>query len=282
MLDAYKELMPVVYGEKAIKLLYTNTDVKISGKICFSMHWHDRMEILYVLSGSLEIHTEEGHDTVLPGQVAVFEPRQLHGGFSGSEGVVYYTIMFDVEKFCNGTMASEKYLVPICENKVSFQRVIDDERLSKTMDKLVETLKSREENASLLAIGALYESIGILYQYRDKTARIIHKPDKGFGDILEYVNEHYGEKISTKDISDKFGYNETYFSRRFKEITGLTFSKYIQALRMERAQKLLRSTKDEIGVIAWKCGYTDISYFSNCFKKNFGYNPTEFRGKTED
>ena len=37
------------------------------------------------------------------------------------------------------------------------------------------------------------------------------------------------------------------------------------------------SAKEEIGNIAWECGFSDISYFSNCFKKQFGVTPTEFR-----
>ena len=48
---------------------------------------------------------------------------------------------------------------------------------------------------------------------------------------------------------------------------------------MEMAQKLLQSTDEEIGGIAWKCGYADVCYFSNCFKKHSGYSPTEFRRK---
>lgn len=101
--------------------------------------------------------------------------------------------------------------------------------------------------------------------------------DKAFGAILEYVNEHYTEKLSLEQISNRFGYNETYFCRRFKQITGFTFCNYIQILRIEKAQQLLSRTSEEIGVIAWKCGYEDISYFSNCFKKKVGYSPTEFR-----
>ncbi len=279
MLDAFKELKPVVYGENAIKHLYV--EQKMPERSCFLMHWHDRMELLCVVSGSLELHTEEGHYRVFPGQVAVVGPRQMHGGFAGSEGVVYHTIMFDVEKFCNATIASDKYLLPICENKIGFQKIVENAHLLKTMNRLVEILKSRGETNPLLAIGILYEIIGILYEYCDKSVKIIHKQEKGFSTILEYVNEHYAEKISSKDISNKFGYNETYFCRRFKEITGLTFSKYIQALRMECAQKLLKNTTDEIGIIAWKCGYGDVSYFSNCFKKHFGYSPTGFRRKNE-
>ena len=95
----------------------------------------------------------------------------------------------------------------------------------------------------------------------------------GLGNILAYA---VGPSLGL-EVSEKFGYNETYFCRRFKEITGLTFTGYLLALRMERAQKLLMETQEEIGTIAWKCGYADVSYFSHCFKKQFGVSPMGFR-----
>ena len=47
MIDGYKELTPVIYGENAIKYLYTEQK-KAEGEICFLLHWHDRMELTYV------------------------------------------------------------------------------------------------------------------------------------------------------------------------------------------------------------------------------------------
>ena len=280
MLDAYKELKPVVYGENAIKHLYWNTTN--SGMPCFLMHWHDRMELLYVISGSLELHTQEGHYTVTSGQLVVIPPRQMHGGFVGKDGVYYHTIMFDVEKFCNETIASGKYLVPICESRINFQRIIENSSIQESMERLLKSLEEKEDINPLLPIGILYEIIGQLYNFCDTIVSNSYKQEHSFTPILEYVNAHYTEKITSKDISSRFGYNETYFCRRFKEITGLTFSKYTQALRMEYAQKLLKRTRDDINIIAWNCGYPDVSYFSNCFKKHFGYSPTQFRNAIED
>lgn len=278
MLDGYKELTPVVYGENAIKHLYFK-DEKKPGKVCFRMHWHERMEVLRVCSGSLEVHTEEDEFCVLPGQVAVLGPCQKHAGIAGGEGVAYHAIMFDVENFCNGTMASEKYLVPICKNKVEFRTVIKDERLTAVVDKLVDMLMMANGRNPLLEVGAVYELLGLLYQYKDERVHIMERSVKGFSAILEYVNEHYVEKITSKTVSGMFGYNETYFCRRFSEVTGMTLNRYILALRMELAQKLLKNSKDEISIVAWKCGYSDVSYFSNRFKLFTGCSPTEFRGK---
>ena len=273
MLDAYKELTPVIYGENAVKHLYSER--RTPGELCFAMHWHDRMELLYVLSGSLELHAQEGKYTVPAGQTAVAAPRQLHGGFAGREGVVYHVFMFDVEKFCNATIAAQKYLVPICEGKTGFLRVIDD-GMREAETRLLAALEDRE-NHPLLVIGIIYELLGILYRFRNEDIRGLLKQNQAFSEILKYVNDRFTGKLSPKEVSARFGYNETYFCRRFKEITGLTFTGYLLALRMECAQKLLTETQEEIGTIAWKCGYADVSYFSHCFKKQYGVSPMGFR-----
>lgn len=86
----------------------------------------------------------------------------------------------------------------------------------------------------------------------------------------------YG-KLSPAALSAQFGYHEAYFCRRFRELTGITFSEYVRALRMEYAQKLLKESEDEVGTVAWKCGYPDGSYFTREFRKMYGFTPSQFR-----
>ena len=145
MLDGYKELTPVVYGENGVKYLYAAR--KTPGELCFALHWHDRIELLCVERGSLRLNTAEGHEELCPGQVAVIGSRQLHGGIAGRDGVVYHTIMFDVEKLCNGTLASEKYLLPLCRNEVAFRRIVSDKQLLEAIYRLVGARRKRTRRA---------------------------------------------------------------------------------------------------------------------------------------
>lgn len=276
MLDAYKELVPVVYGESSIKLLCGR--IEGADRMCFGMHWHDRMEMNLVISGSMMFHSDDGHYEVMPGQVAVSAPRKMHGGIAGAEGVEYHTVMFDVEKFCNSTPASEKYLTPILKGEIIFPRVIEDMCLQNTIEQLIQTAENRSAYNPLQAEGKIYEIMGILSRYGVISTKAVSETDNRFHEIIKYVNDNFMDRITPKNISQRFGYNETYFCRRFKTATGFTFTKYVQALRMETAIKLLKEGKEEIRYIAWKCGYEDVSYFSNSFKRHFGFRPSEIYG----
>ena len=127
MIDGYKELTPVIYGENAIKYLYTEQK-KAEGEICFLLHWHDRMELTYVTKGTLRFVTEGEEFLVSAGELAVAGPGQMHGGFAVSEKVCYHTVMFDVERFYNGTAASEKYLRSLGNGELTFVEKIAGER----------------------------------------------------------------------------------------------------------------------------------------------------------
>ncbi len=274
MVHAYKELAPVLYGDNGIKL---NQFTFRANEMCFLAHWHNRIELLLLTSGSLEVHLDNEHFTALPGEAVVIMPSTVHCGFSGESGVSYYVIEIDIEKFRNETTASGRYLTPILEQIVTFEALIRHPEIISSMRELVDSLPKESSHNSLYAIGKVYEMISLLYEHCMICSSQPKDLDERFGKVLEYINSHYTENISAKDISKKYGYDKTYFCRRFKEATGITTTSYIRILRLELAQKLLRETKENISNISWKCGYADTHYFSNCFKRHFGVTPTEFR-----
>jgi len=132
-------------------------------------------------------------------------------------------------------------------------------------------------NHPLQVIGELYDLIGLLYKncvIRDINAL---PTQKGFDQAVSYINDHYTEDISSASLSEMFGYDESYFCRKFKKQTGLTVMKYIQILRIEKARKLLTETNLPIQTISRQCGFSDTAYFTNRFKSICHMTPTQLR-----
>ena len=237
MIDHYKELTPVIYDETAIS--YLHMVVPEQGDVAFPMHWHDRMELQTVANGTLLLYTESGRFTVTEGQTVVIGPRQLHGGFSGSNEMSFDVFMFDVETFRNGSAASEKYLTPLCRDQVFFRNVADDAELSRTLARLKDILTADAQKRPLEAIGCIYEVLGILFRHPVSERRTSRGQLGRFREILDYLELHYMDTLTLKTVGDVFGYNQTYLCRRFHETTGMTFGQYVTALRMEKAQNML-------------------------------------------
>lgn len=278
MLDQYKELGTVRYGESGIRCLY---GIKAAKKEpAFLPHWHDRMELLVVEQGSIELYLDEIPTTLGPGQLGIVPPHVLHGGICQETDTVFHALMFEVERFENGTGASEKWLRSLIQGKLRFPNVTDNRKAVEQAQSLAEYLH-RPEGSGLEAVGQLYMLLGSLCHLSTPVSRTAPARTESLRSVLDYMDAHFTEPLTVRDISREFSYNETYFCRRFKKATGLTVMEYIRILRLELAEKLLRTETCEIRDIAWRCGFSDESYFSRAFRLYSGNTPGEYRRKNK-
>lgn len=111
----------------------------------------------------------------------------------------------------------------------------------------------------------------------DKTASQANKQKQYVDLAVEYIRNNYNKKISLKDIAYRSMLSKSLFSQIFKEITGMSFLKYLQNVRVERACGLLKDTDDSIYSIAIESGFDDLKFFYTVFKKITGVTPGEYR-----
>ena len=90
----------------------------------------------------------------------------------------------------------------------------------------------------------------------------------------EYIESKYDNNaLSISDISESLCVNQTYLRKMFKAEMDMTLTEYITSFRMQEAKKLLTTTDEKLSAIAEMVGYSDVSYFSNVFKKFYGQSP---------
>ncbi len=94
---------------------------------------------------------------------------------------------------------------------------------------------------------------------------------------VEFIETHYTEALCLEDVAKAVYLSPYYFSRLFKEKTGLTFPEYINRLRISKAKILMLKQTLSIGQIAEQVGYSDQSYFAKVFKEFEGRLPREYR-----
>lgn len=277
-LDLYKELRAVVYGETDIKIIHFGP--LTAEKYCFGPHWHNRIELIRVLKGSLKILIKDEYKTLKCGELAIICPCHLHEGVAVEDGTEYNVVMFDIEEFYNSTAASLNFLKPIAENTVIFDPITDIPEIISAVDSIVEMQYATPKVNTLKIHSKLFELLSLLYDNCNPEIKVQNPSEEKFNAVIEYANLHFTEKITTRSLSEMFGYDEAYFCRKFKKITGITAVKYINILRLEKAQHLLKKESSEIAIIASKCGFTDTSYFAQSFHSHYGMSPTEFRKKS--
>ena len=95
--------------------------------------------------------------------------------------------------------------------------------------------------------------------------------------MLQYLHTSFDGKITLKGVAEKFHFTPSYLSRRFHDVVGVTFVKYVKRLRLEYAAGLLLSTDAEITVISYEAGFSSPSSFANDFRAVYGVSPTKYR-----
>lgn len=269
-MQAFKEVTPVQYDDSGVCVL---TDFIFRPlETCLTVHWHDRMELLLIREGSLDFYlNEQLVGTAHAGEIAIAAPRQPHAAIAGSEGVVYDAVMFEADTFLNAAPAAADFLRPLLEGRME-QRPV-----STTLWEAADAVARLSEPQPLRAIGHIYHLLAAMMESCVVGIRPAGAADQRFREITAYVDDHYTETLTTALLSERFGYDEAYFCRRFKKATGLTVLRYIEVLRLEMAQRLLLETDTEVSRIAAQCGFGDVCYFSHRFHRHVGMAPSVFR-----
>ncbi|MEO8205195.1 MAG: helix-turn-helix domain-containing protein [Chthoniobacterales bacterium] len=121
--------------------------------------------------------------------------------------------------------------------------------------------------ANALELAILW--INSVNQHRDLDERIRKATD--------LMAERLQTSVSLQSLAHDCGLSVSRLAHLFTEQMGVTPAKYLEAIRLQRAVQLLRSTSLSITEIAAETGYVNAFYFSNRFKKEFGKSPSDFR-----
>lgn len=95
--------------------------------------------------------------------------------------------------------------------------------------------------------------------------------------IQSFIDAHYAEDLSLSYLAQKFYLSQAYLSVLFSKSMGITFSDYLEKVRMENAAALLRTSHRNISQISEAVGYKSSRYFCRMFKKYYDCTPTEYR-----
>lgn len=104
------------------------------------------------------------------------------------------------------------------------------------------------------------------------------KPNEIVALVEMYFQKNFRKCISIKEIADNLNFSIDYLSHIYKEFTGQSPTKYLIALRMNEAKRLLSANNNlSVKAIGKLVGYDDQYYFSKLFKKVTGFYPSEYK-----
>lgn len=256
----------------------------------FPLHWHEEMEIIYVIEGNINITIQNNEYTVHKNEIALIAPESIHSiRQHNDEPAVYFNILFRFSMLSGGEEAicKKKYLDPIYERKFIMPEYLDDSNPIKSeLEPLINNLTdinwpdgNKNEfliKARLLEIMHIIKNHCKKAQGDEKNANEVNRKIKK---SLIYLETNYHENITIAQIAKVSNFSESYFSKLFRQLTGSSFTRYLKDYRLERAAQMLRNSDSRVSDVAFLVGFNNLSYFTRAFKTKYKINPKAYKEK---
>lgn len=258
-------------------------------------HRHDFVEVMFLLSGSGINRIDDLSFPVIAGDLFIIPRGAVHGLNSGS-GLEFYNLMFSPSLFtprelelfrehpdyrllfepARGTPPQKWALTP----------AVSDE-LRHLCEQLVQELQTTRPGALLGAKAYLTLLINAVCRVREAerrtpavTASDCNTPP--LTRLIEYINRHYMEPFDREKAARAAGISLHYLGEFFTRKTGVTPVHYLNLLRIEKAQQLLRTHPAlPVSEVAIRCGFADSSYFTRIFRQSTGHTPRQDRERSK-
>lgn len=104
-----------------------------------------------------------------------------------------------------------------------------------------------------------------------------HFPDKYVNAVTDYINRNYALPLTLEELSEIANMSKQGLILAFKRSMGKTPIEYLNYIRLQNSKELLKNTDNSVGEISELCGFSNVYYFSNIFKKHIGISPNMFR-----
>lgn len=244
-------------------------------------HYHHFYELFYLAAGRCRVFIDHSLYHLEAGDMVLIAPMTIHhtryGIAKESERIAlsfHEKYLVQMEKEYGGRIREEMF----CGGKLS----IDPGRriyLENLFQKIQVEQETRDGFSNLLQKGYLNELFAFLARCGRESIQV-EPTDVAEAEIQEaarYIYHHFAELLALNEVAERVHMTPTYFSRKFKRVTGIGYKEYLNHVRLKEAARLLLETELSVTEIALACGFSDGNYFGDLFKKEKGISPRMYR-----
>ncbi len=290
--------MQDIYEEKDETQL---EDYEIVYQICdhpiliTSPHYHNVIEIIYVLEGECVITISDTKYTVNPGEMVLINSKEVHSVNITDYGIHrLFAVKFLPETICSDSQSlmELKYVIPYIMSFSNFKThytkdEVENSDIKECIDNIIREDRERKYaykfairiNISQLFLDLIRKVNTIVPIEEEEIKESIRNE---FSYIFHYISTNCTEKLTSTQVAKKFGLRQSDFSSYFKKLTGKSFNEYLNYVRVCKAKRMLISSDKNITEIAFSVGFSNASYFINCFKMQMGITPAGFKQLYQD
>ncbi|MGX4600014.1 AraC family transcriptional regulator [Faecalimicrobium sp. JNUCC 81] len=254
-------------------------------------HWHEELQFCIVTKGTVSFNIEGDIVILSEGEGLFINSQQLHSA-KNYKDIDSSFICFDFHPNLiygfTGSIINIKYVRPYVGNSMVKYCILksDTKWKSDILKDLLEIHKEYTKKNSGFELQILISLLNI-WNSLIKNCLILYHDDKNINDssrlkkIINYIHNHYMEKINLKDISGQVNLSNSACCREFKKHMNCSIFEYITNYRLIVSENLLITTNESITNIAYQCGFGSASYYIEKFKLQTGVSPFVYRKKKQ-
>ena len=247
----------------------------------FDHHMHSAVEIILPDRGVSAYYLQDEVYQVKPGEILIIPSGCLHA-LTESPETQRYLLLFEPTPLMS--LRDIPGMNPLLQKPIYLHGDTDVQRQAKALlRQVVDCYLVREPMWNTQCYSYLLQLYALLgRQYLRATAPQQYVERRSIdpaimNSAMTYINEHYMDDISLEDVALFAGFSKYYFSRMFKQFSGLPFSEYLTRKRLNVASDLLVRTNQPIREIAVSSGFGSTATFNRTFREHKNCTPSQFR-----
>ena len=252
-------------------------------------HWHEDLEAGLVRRGTVRLSAGTEEYLVEAGQGFLLNADLIHSIHrSTRESCELISLVFS-PRIIAGSMESvfwQKYMAPVLSGKAPRVLILNEDspwhsQIRQDIETAWNALEQEPAGYEFKVRTALSDSVFTLSQHLPDISsgpdrRAIREEERIMA-MLAFIEDHFSEEITLKQIADAASVSESECLRCFRHVLHTSPVRYLKLLRIRKAAALLKNPGMKISDAAAMCGFLDMSYFAGTFREVYGMSPKEYR-----
>ena len=246
-------------------------------------HWHKEIEIILVLKGQLNIKIGSDDYLLEEDDLIVINSNQVHSTTDQAEDIILLVMQIDPSYYNEFQPQLSNVFFefkPFLEKGAAQQKF---HQIRSFLAEIMWELNEKDE-AYQLKIKGIINSL-VVYLLRNLNYETVDQENVKLQEeslerlqrIINYIDNNYAQEISLRTIAERENLSYYYLSHFFKDKMGISFQKYLNEVRIKKAEPLLRNKEKTITDISYQVGFANPKSFYRVFKNKFDSTPGAYR-----
>lgn len=248
-------------------------------------HYHDAYELYYLYSGDRSYFIENETYHITRGSLVLIKPYQIHStrnfAKSGYNRILITLKKEFLEDFSKAMGDVDFFRCFDGDSPILLLDFSKQSYIESLLFSMLEEYRNKAAGYEYVLQAAMAQFMLLVCRYaedgKSNPQHSVSEVHKHVSAAIGYINSHYAEPISLAAITEDFFVSQSHFSRIFKRITGVSFTQYVNGVRIKEAQRLLKSERMSITTVSEAVGYTNLTHFGRVFKSITGVSPQEYK-----